>query len=490
MKPETLMLRQDPAMPHAASAAGAEGELLTLDEREFEPVPRARSERRGIPDPRALPAADPPAAAPARRAPTLSALLRGAGALVIVAAFVLYLFEGWREGDDLTRYLILLGHTGVLTLAGFALGHWLREPRGARLLVALGLAAVPVNFAFLGGMTYDRLTWDGAGGGASGAWDWLWSVGGGFAPGAVLPLTLGALVVLTLAVRLAYQVMARRSAAGLAGAYLGANALLLVPTREEAAIAVLLAAAALILGWIAWRLRRRDPSLATAEGLFARLALALPLLVLAGRSIWLYAPGEVFFTTLALMGYLGARQAALGLAAERRGWLESLALLLALASVWMILVTIAHMDGLPAVLRLPFAGAAFAALLWDMGSIAGRRRSGYRAASALAVAASAGANLALFTGVGTAFAALAAGLVVLAYGYASRRRAVFMLGALTALGGLAVVAERAVSAFSLGGWTGLVALGLITLIAGSVLERHGAVLRVLAGRWTRRFATR
>jgi hypothetical protein len=480
MKPETPIRAPASALSDRDSLQPADDDRLILDEREFTPVaPRAPEADRGP---------DAAQAEPRRHPLTLSALLRGAGALVIVAAFVLYLFEGWREGDALTRYLILLGHTVVLTLTGFALGHWLREPRGARLLVALGLAAVPVNFAFLGGITYDRLAGDAARGSAEGAWDWLWSVGAGLAPGMVLPLTLAALAVLALAVRLAYQVLARASAAGLAAAYLGANALLLVPTRAEAVIAGLLVAATLSLAWIAWRLRRRDPALATAEGRFARLVLALPLLVLAGRSVWLYAPGEVFFTTLALLGYLAVRQTALGLDAARRGGLELLALLLALATAWMTLVTLVELNVLPPVLRIPMVGAVFAALLWDLGTVAVQRSAGYRAAAAFGVAASVGANLAAFTGMGTAFTALASGLLVLAYGYAARGRAVFVLGLLTALGGLAVIGERAVAAFTLGGWTGLVALGVLTLIAGSVLERHGPALRSAASRWTRHFA--
>ena len=52
----------------------------------------------------------------------LSTLLRGLGAAVVVGAFVLYLFQGWRGGDDLTRALLLLGHTLALTAAGFGLG--------------------------------------------------------------------------------------------------------------------------------------------------------------------------------------------------------------------------------------------------------------------------------------------------------------------------------------------------------------------------------
>jgi len=77
------------------------------------------------------------------RVPSLSGLLRGLGGLVIIVAFVIFLFKGWRDGDELSRYLLLIGHSLILSLAGFASGHLLHEGKGARLFIALALAAVP-----------------------------------------------------------------------------------------------------------------------------------------------------------------------------------------------------------------------------------------------------------------------------------------------------------------------------------------------------------
>ena len=359
-----------------------------------------------------------------RRRISLSSLLRGAGGFVIVAAFVTYLFQGWREGDDLTRYLILLAHTGGLTLTGFALGHLLHEPRGARLFVALGLAAVPVNFAFLGGMTYDSLTWDAIPGTARHAGDWLASAGTGFLPGGGPSPGCRGPAASRLSVWLAFLVMARRSAPGLSAAYLVANAALLVPTREHAAIAASLIGLVLGLAWTVQRLRRRDPSLATAEGLFARLVLMLPLMVLGGRTLWLYAPDAAFLATLSLVGYLGVRQLARAMWGESAGLgaLELVAVVLAGACAWLLLVALADTFGLTHPLVLPAAGATLAALLVDMGSLAPRRRSGYRSAASLALVLTAAGNLTLDAGFDTAFIALVCGLGVLGYGYDARQR--------------------------------------------------------------------
>ncbi len=83
----------------------------------------------------------------AGRLPTLLRIL-GAGALVV--AMYSYLAKGWESGNDIFRYLLMLGHTGVLTAIGLASGHWLKESKGARLLLTLALVSVPANFAILG----------------------------------------------------------------------------------------------------------------------------------------------------------------------------------------------------------------------------------------------------------------------------------------------------------------------------------------------------
>ena len=59
----------------------------------------------------------------------------GAGALII--AMYGFLVRGWQSGNDVSRYLMLLGHTGLLSVIGLASGHWLKEAKSARLLVTL-----------------------------------------------------------------------------------------------------------------------------------------------------------------------------------------------------------------------------------------------------------------------------------------------------------------------------------------------------------------
>jgi hypothetical protein len=424
------------------------------------------------------------------RLPTLAGLLRGTGALVIAVAFVIFLFKGWRDGDELSRYLLLMGNTLVLTVAGFASGHFLHENKGARLLVSLALAVVPVSFAFLASMTYDELTWDPATT-ARMAMDLVVPAAPGDALSSATSLTLAAIAVpvLGIAAWVGFLVMARRSAASLAGLYLLANAGLLIPTRDTLAVSAVLLLLGVLLATSLVRLRRADHTLATGEGTFARFALALPLMVIAGRSVWLYAPGQLFYTTISLIGYLGLRQTSRQLQSDSR-WqrvVELLAVGLALSAALFTLATLSELHFIHAALKLPIAAVLFAGLLVDLSAGAGSRAPTYRGAAALVAVAALLMDFSAYPGTLTALACLVGGIGIQVYAYTERRRAIFALGIGAALIGLGYLATEAFSFFSLGGWTGLVLVGVVTVLVGSLVERHGQRIRAMAGSWSRHF---
>jgi hypothetical protein len=424
------------------------------------------------------------------RIPSLSGLLRGLGALVIVVAFAIFLFEGWRNGDDLSRYSLLIGHTLVLSLAGFASGHLIHEDKGARLLIALALAAVPVNFAFLGSMTYDHLTWDPETTGQIATAPLRSSAPGeGLSATTALTLAAAAVPVLGAAVWIGFLVMARYSALRLTGFYLLANAGLLIPTRDTSAISLVLLALGVLLAISLVRLRRRDQSLATGEGVFARCALGLPLLVIAGRSVWLYAPGELFFSTLSLIGYVALRQALRHIQGDSR-WGEAIEAL-AVGSTFLTALftfdTLVELQALDAAFRLPIATGVFVGLLVDLSTRTGHRSGTYQGAAALAVAAALVINLISFAGLLTALACLIGGIGIQVYAYAARQQSVFATGLIAALIGLGYLGIEALSSFTIGGWAGLVTVGVATVLAGSLIERHGRRIRAAMGNWNHHF---
>nr|WP_242469584.1 hypothetical protein [Rhabdochromatium marinum] len=417
--------------------------------------------------------------------------MRGFGGLIIIAAFVLFLFEGWRESDELSRGLLLLGHTLALTLAGLASGHWLHENKGARLFIALALAAVPVNVAFLGGLLYPFLTWDAPNqlSVSATASAWLQSPGH-LALGPVLLLSVGSLVVLALSVWLGLRIMARSSVWALSGLYWLTNAALLLPTRATPVISLLLLGLTLTLGLFSLHLRRRDPTLATAEGRFARALLLLPLLILAGRSLWLYAPDALFVTTLSLLGYLALRFTLAAMDADHRGrgLLEILTLAMAMLVAALISTTLLPAWPIADVVLLPLSAVILGTLLLDLSQLNAPRGHSYQSAAALLLSISLLLDMALFGGFALAVVTLSVGLAALLFGYASRARLLFATGLITALAALLHLASEALAQFSLGGWSALVLLGIGIIITGSAFERYGERLKTGLSTWRAHFA--
>ena len=84
----------------------------------------------------------------------LPSILRGIGAIAILCSLYSFLMRGWEGSDDLMRFLMLLGHTGILAIIGLSSGYFLKEGKGARLLFKLALVSVVVNFSILGAFIY------------------------------------------------------------------------------------------------------------------------------------------------------------------------------------------------------------------------------------------------------------------------------------------------------------------------------------------------
>src|SRR5262249_16184489 len=155
-------------------------------------------------------------------------------------------------------------------------GLRMREDKGARTFLALACAIVPVNFCQLGALVYSRLA----------------SYAGNYpiyatlqAPNDVAAATafgLGMLVLTVLSL-IAFTALARSRSLLLTTAYIGLNALLLVPTRDPNSVGALLLLGTIGLAAMEARTLRTETSLKTPEGFFVRLMIGVPLILLAAR---------------------------------------------------------------------------------------------------------------------------------------------------------------------------------------------------------------
>ena len=97
-----------------------------------------------------------------RNVATVSELLRFLGAAVILVSMSLFLLQGWSEGNDIRRYLMLLAQTGLLASGGCARSYGLKEAKGARIFFGLALISVTANFTILGALIYSVFQLDNA----------------------------------------------------------------------------------------------------------------------------------------------------------------------------------------------------------------------------------------------------------------------------------------------------------------------------------------
>lgn len=409
----------------------------------------------------------------------LPKLLRVLGATTLVVSVSIFLLQGWENGNDVYRLLLLLGHSAALTIIGFASGHFLKESKGARLLVTLGLASVPANFAILGAFIYSQF---------------------GFNPGDLpqfvvwrveslsMALTTLAISIIVLApiVLVAFKVLARHSALPLSAMYLIGNGLLLVPLRDPLSTSLAMVMLTVAVLWFNARTAKTDATLRTWEGYVARLLQLVPVGIIFGRTAWLYSGDAFVFTAMSAIVVLMLRHFTMLMPRQTnmRGYLEKFSILPALTTAYGVAMCI---DSFAPVIAdgflVPIFALISAGLVFEIGSRAANGGAAYRRIAAVFVAVGLLGQLWLDGNVATAAVCLAAGLGLVIYGYSIEQRIVFASGVLLLATGLIYQIQFAITTFSLGSWGSLALLGVLAIVAGSVLERHGSLLKLKVATW-------
>lgn len=415
------------------------------------------------------------------RSGALARLLRGSGAVMLLASAATFLLQRWQHGDDVWKYALLMVQTLVVVAAAFVCGVRVRESRGARTLFALALASLPVHFGVLGGLVYSQFAVDHPS--ASLSPHVLW----------VAPSPQAALVTLAVALALLAPIafvsllaLVRPEAAKLLGLFLGLNALLLIPVRAPNVVGVVFAAAAFLLAQLEAGPFRRSIALRTPEGVIVRSLLVSPVLLLAGRAIWLYDPtflfGGVCLLTLGLAIFsLAAR---MGAGTGRVRALQYLGTAIMVPGWLCVALEAARDFHVPRSLEIPFYGLPFAALLAVLSRYARPNGSGYRRAALSVAATTVLWNLYDARTVAAAFMAIVVGLLLLSTGTYRRRISEVSAGAATLLSGLAVQLHHAIDFEKWLNWGGLSALGIALVFLAAFVERHPDRLRTIVRAWS------
>lgn len=411
---------------------------------------------------------------------SLSSLLRTLGAGVLIASVSMFLFKGWDSSGDIQRYLMLLAHTVVLALTGLLIGYWVGESKGARLFLCLSLIAAVVNFGVVGGLLYSQVQWD---------------AGLSFYPGfarwqagsleAALAVAAAGWALLVPVAWISFMALARRSAWRMTSLFMLSGAALLLPVREAGYVAVVVGAVTCLLLFQMFRAAREDRTLATPEGRFARLVtFSLPM-VMVGRGMYLYGPDAVMITVVSALVFLVLRQIATDAEAGNRtrvvvNRLSLLPVLTAAAGATGVL-EVNHL--LPDALLFPAFAAVVAGMALEISMRSPAGGAGYRRIAGVFASLCTLVNLWLFPGVDTALISTAAGLLIAVLGHAGKHREVFATGLVAFLSGVAWQCYAAFRVFDLGSWTTLAVMGIVAIVAGSLLERYGTIVSARLANW-------
>jgi len=411
---------------------------------------------------------------------TLSEALRILGAAVILASMSVFLLQGWNEGNDISRYLLLLTQTGLLATAGFAMSHGLKESKGARIFFGLALVSIPANFTILGALLYSVFQWDGGlttyPGYAS------WQIENVASTG----LTLGGAMVVLLPVTLfCFAIMARHSARSLSFHFLILNALLLLPIRSSMAAGTIALLGILYALYAVGKMTAKDRSLKTGEGKFALVTMFIPLGIILFRSMYFYQVDSLMVAMVSLALFLSARQ--VSLFPDRSERLSAVLEMLSLpfAMIAALALTDASAPYLVNGLDVALFAVVYTALALDVLRRTGSRhlRKVIGVSISLAVSVSFTLSVANDPSALTALLALAAGVMLMLWGVAGRRAVASIGGTLTAIAGVFFGFEVLLQLILDSSWIDLAIFGAAAIALGSVVDRHGVVIKLRLDKW-------
>ena len=391
-----------------------------------------------------------------------------------------FLLQGWNDGNDISRYLLLLTQTGLLAAAGIAMSHGLKEAKGARIFFGLALVSIPANFTILGALLYSVFQWDGGLATYPGYASWqIDNI-------ALTGMTLGgAMLVLIPVTMFAFAIMARHSAKTLSFHFLALNALLLLPIRSSLAAGTVALCGVAYAMYVVAQLTAKDRALKTGEGKFALTTLFIPIGIILFRSLYFYQVDSLMVAMVAMALFLSARQASLFPDRNARMGLLLEVLSLPFALSVALALTDSFSAGIPNALEAPLFAGIYALLALDVL----RRTESHKFASLIGVTISLFVGLSFTLSVAaspsalTAFLSLAAGAVLLLVGLGLKNKTATFAGAITLVAGALFGFEDIVQFVMTSSWIELALFGAGAIALGSVLDRHGVAIKLHLARW-------
>ncbi|TQV76797.1 hypothetical protein FLL45_02240 [Aliikangiella marina] len=396
----------------------------------------------------------------------LPMILRGVGATAIIVSLYTFLMRGWDSSGDTTRYFFLLGHTLALASIGLLSAKLIKETKGARLLLILALFSVPINFAVLGGFVFSGV-------GALIKTDIpayvTWSVDS--LQVALTITALSSLLMIGVAL-LGYKVLTRRLYRQSALFFIMSNSMLLVPFRMPELISGLSLLMTVSLFIFHRVVLTRDLTAKTIEGKIAFSLQFLPIIILFGRSFWLYSFDLILLSSATLVGFLLIRQLLqfIDEGAFIRKIFELTSLLLTFICGISLGAEAIISFRLNDALIIPLVTLLMAGLTYEISTRGAQRTAIYRVLAVAILVLGMFLNVLIDFSLLAAVLCLVCGAIMMVLSFVSQQKSIFIGSTILIVAGLYFMMTRLMSVFEFNYWFGLAAIGVTAIVGGSYLE--------------------
>ncbi len=413
---------------------------------------------------------------------TISHLLRIVGAFIILASMGSFLLQGLEGASDISRFYLMLGQTFILALVGVGLSFVLKEHKGGRAFFNLSLFSIVANFTTLGALIFSTIQWSGNLANNYPLFsDWSLSNGSSL----IIPMisSIGLLIPVAL---FAFSVMARSSAKQLT-LLLAINSLLLIfPVRDSLSISVLATiGAAISFLWLK-KLASNQTSFRTLEGRMAIGIVFLPLAIMLIRSFWLYQVDDMLYLILALATFFGLRAISQSINNDKSiaksfiDWLSIACTFVVAVVVCELMLEFVSYNLLGSVFSLVFVLMTF-----YVARQAGSNKSSFITFASIVLILTHFLQVVAFQNILSGLLCLLAGLAVIAFGKMSHKKHLLTLGLVTSVIGLVLSLVFLFDGINFNNWMSMTTIGVVTIIAASLLERYGAVLKLKWSEWNK-----
>lgn len=413
----------------------------------------------------------------------LTRILRISGVFAILVSLYGFFVNGWDGGNDLMRFLMLLGHTVALAGIGLLSGHFLKEGKGARTLLMLALVSVTANFAILGSFIYAEFGQVPDGGYIS---SMRWQLGSTMD---LLWLSIITPLLLLPVIMLGFRVLVRGMSRSMSLLFCFSNAVLLLPLRDPAWIAFF----ALILSaytlFFNIRTTRQRSESRTLEGLVALLLQFLPIVLLLVRNIWLYADMAVLYAGAFVVAFIALRQLtlAMGNSSVFAGYTMLLSAICAMAgggNLYQAMIEAQWNASFALMLSLWMMSGMFYELSLRSGSYANslRTMAGGIMATILIF------NMLLSGSIVAVVSVLASATLVMVASYRHKQRSLMLAGILMLSASVIKMTWHLWFMFDINGWVLSAVTGVIAIVAASILESKKSIFMHHLANWKSRYA--